>query len=376
MAASREWIAGVLGALTVCAVACGKSDKPVPAARGGSGGSAGASGKGGAAGRGGGAGTGVGGTAGATGGKGGSAGTSGSSGSGSGGDGGDGGTRAGGGGKAGASGAGSGGTSGNGAGTAGDGGGAGEGSNPLAPLIDAFCAAARACCAIAGQPAGALEQCEDQVVGTNGNFALVAGGTVEVDATALAACVAAFEAAETECVLTDVRTACRGILRGTLDDGDDCTDVMECDRSAGPMVCKKLQQGTADPNIGVCTPPPRGTLGDPCALSCEEGQECSTTSSSPDDTYPLTLCFEADGLYCPLGESCAAIVPDGDDCTYNEACGSDGFCVSTCETLAGAGDVCQFNYGCQDGLACVSSECTPEPFANNDTCFGSMPSFY
>ncbi len=372
MAAYRECMAGVLSALMFGPVACGKSDQHGPAPLGGSSGSAGASaGKGGAAGRGGGAG--VGGTAG---GKAGSAGAAGSVDPGSGGEGGEN-ASAGKGGKAGAAGAPAGGASGTGAGTGGDGGGGGEANtNPLSPLIDAFCVAARSCCAIAGEPENALVACEAQAAATNGNFALVAGRTVELNAVALSACISAFEAAATDCVLTEVLSACRGILRGTLDDGDACADVMECDRSAGPMVCKKLQQGTADPNIGVCTPPPRGILGDPCGTSCEEGEECSTTSSSPDDTYPITFCFESDGLYCPLGESCAAILSDGGECTYDQACGSDGFCVSSCESLAGAGDACQFNYGCQAGLACVASECTPEPFANSDTCIGHLPSFY
>jgi hypothetical protein len=378
MAAYREWMAGALSALVFGSVACGKSAERSSTTGGGSSGSSGTAGasggKGGTAGRGGGtAGTGVGGTAGTAGGKAGSAGTAGRTDPGSGGEGGEDVTGAGSGGKAGAAGAGAGGAS----GTGGDGGKGGEmGSNPLSPLIDAFCAAARACCALAGEPEGALVTCEQQAAATNGNVALVAGGTVEVDSAALSACVSAFEAAATGCVLTDVLTACRGILRGTLDDGDACADVMECDRSAGPMVCKKLQQGTADPDIGVCTPPPRGTLGDPCGSSCEEGQECSTTSSSPDDTYPITFCFEADGLYCPLGESCAAIVPDGGECSYDQTCGSDGFCLSSCEPLADEGDTCQFNYGCQAGLACVAGECAREPFANGDTCIGHPPSFY
>jgi hypothetical protein len=379
MAGRREWLAGALTALIFGSPACGsaKSEQPGPVARGGASGSAGASGgKSGAAGHAGGAGTGTGGAAGTAGGKAGAAGTAGSTDPGSGGDGGEDANGTGGSGKGGGAGASSGGAGTTGAGTGGDGGeGGAMDESPLSPLIDAFCAAARSCCAIAGEPAGALEACENQAAAANGNVALAAGGTVDIDAAALAACVAAFEAAATECVLTDVLTACRGILRGTLGDGDACSDVMECDRSAGPMVCRKLQMGTADPDIGVCTPPPRGTLGDACASSCEDGQECSTTSSSPDDAYPTAFCFEADGLYCVQGESCAAIVPDGDECTYNEACGSDGFCVSSCESLAGPAEMCQFNYGCQAGLACVEGKCAPEPFANSYTCVGHPPSF-
>ncbi len=379
--AYREWVASALSLAVFSAVACGESkrDGQSPTVRAGSGGAAGASGgkggKGGNAGVGGNAASGgAGGTAGASGGKAGAGGTAGS-GSGSGGDAGQGGNGAGRGGRAGAAGAGSGGTPAGGAGSGGNGGEGGAPENPLSPLIDAFCAAARACCAMGGQPAGTLEACEEQALAGNSNFALVAGGTAEVNAPALAACVTAFEAAATDCVLTGVLTACRGILVGTLDEGEPCTDGMECDRSSGPMVCKKLQQGTPDPDIGVCTTPPRGMLGDPCGSSCAEGQECSGTSSAPDDSFPLTFCYEADGLYCPGGESCAAILPEGEDCFVSQECGSDAFCSTTCEPLAAEGESCMYNYGCPPGLACVSGQCEKEPFANSSTCVGSVPSF-
>jgi hypothetical protein len=171
-----------------------------------------------------------------------------------------------------------------------------------------------------------------------------------------------------------VLAACRGIFVGTVADDGECTSVMECDRASGPKVCLKIQNGQADPNVGTCLTPPRGTSGTACALSCEEGEECSTTASAPDSDIPLALCHEEDGLFCPIGESCAAIVEDGEYCQWNEACGSDGFCLSMCESRSGAGESCQFNYGCETGYACIEGECTPEPLANGYVCTGNPPS--
>lgn len=257
------------------------------------------------------------------------------------------------------------------AGAAGDTAGA-AGLGPLAPLIEAFCAAARACCSPGGSLA-ALDNCEAEFAAQSDNLTLVAGGKARVDKGALERCVAAYEGARTACTQADVLTTCHGILRGTVAEHGSCADVLECDRSAGPKVCLKIQGSGSD--LGTCVTPPRGVNGEPCAGSCQLGSECSVTASSPDASTPTTLCFEQDGLYCPIGESCAPIVSDGQDCTWNEACGSDGFCVASCAPLAAAGDPCQFNFGCAQGLACVHGTCAPVPFTGSEACVGHPPSF-
>ena len=244
---------------------------------------------------------------------------------------------------------------------------------PLGPLIDAFCSTARTCCASAGMPPGPLVECEQGFSGQVDTVALLAKGTVTLDDSAFAACVAAYEAASKSCVLTTVVEACHGLFRGTLADGAPCSDAFECDRSAGPKICLKLQN-SANPNIGVCQTPPRGTSGTPCLASCGTSDNCSTTVSNPDDTVPLAFCYEADGLYCPLGDACAPLVANGAGCEWNEACGSDGFCDSTCASIGHLGDPCQFNFGCGSGLVCDSGFCVAEPVANDEICAGSPPS--
>src|SRR4051812_22925157 len=278
------------------------------------------------------------------------------------------------GGRAGSLSAGSGGTVAMGeAGESGAAGAAGAGDlGALGSLIEAFCGAARACCGMGPAPTP-LHVCEDAFVTQSDNVALVAAGKAQVDERALARCVAAYQAARSSCVQDQVVAACHGILLGTVPDDGACTNVLECDRSAGPKVCLIIQGSGSD--SGTCKTPPRGMSGDPCAASCERGSDCSSTASSPDTSTPIALCYEADGLYCPIGESCAPIVSDGQDCRWDEPCGSQGFCVSTCTPTGGSGDPCDLTFGCGPGLACVSGACAPEPLAMSETCVGYPPSF-
>ncbi len=244
---------------------------------------------------------------------------------------------------------------------------------PLAPLIAAYCGAARACCAQAGAPLGSLSGCEQAFANQSDNVALAKSGNVDVEPNALAACVRAYDAAKTSCVLDVALAACHGILVGKIAEGGPCSDVLECDRSKAPKVCLKLQDSSE--MLGVCQTPPRGKDGDACAQSCEEGANCSSNVSAPDASVPTTLCYEKDGLYCPIGMACAPIALADDDCVFDEACGSSGYCDSTCKALGQAGDACQFNFGCAAGLACIDDACAPEPVASDETCVGYPPSF-
>jgi hypothetical protein len=244
---------------------------------------------------------------------------------------------------------------------------------PLAPLVAAYCAAARSCCASAGAAVEQLSGCEQAFVAQSDNVALAKSGHVEVNSKALAACVDAYVAAKTTCVLDGVLTACHGILVGIIAEGGACSDVLECDRREGPKVCLRVQ-GSSEQS-GICKTPPRGRDGAACAVTCETGANCSTNASSPDASVPLTLCHEEDGLYCALDQRCAAIVAAGGECNFDEACGSGGYCDSTCRAVGRSGDDCNFDYACGPGLACVDDVCRAAPLANGETCVGYPPSF-
>jgi hypothetical protein len=358
-------------------LSCGKTHtddaEPGPAGKGGSGGSAAGAGtggsKGGTGGKAGSSDAGAGGSAGNSGkaGAGGSsAGNAGNDAAGAAGE--EGGT---GGGSSGRGGQSSGGTGGSDAG--GEGGAAGGFELPevLVELVDAFCGTARNCCEDAGQPPAALDACELAVSAGNLNFQNVARGTLTVDEDALQACVAAYVAAADSCVIAGINAACRGVFRGTVADGEACSDGLECDRTDGPRICEViLSQGDDAP--GTCVDPGRGALGTACGGDCRENSNCSSTFISVDETT-TTLCFEEDGLYCRGGEECSALLDDGEECPDGVGCSSSSLCSTTCEPLAGLDDPCFFTPDCERGLICQASICVAAPFADAYTCVGLMP---
>jgi hypothetical protein len=366
----RALSAGAVGVTLVVVGACGsssRSETPTPSSTGGMAVTAGgSSGRGGSSG---------GGSAGAKGGQAGvsNSGTGGASGAGMGaggtagrgmaGSGADGGTPA----AAGRSAAGEGGAA------SGSGGSAGEPStSPLDAYVQAFCETARTCCEAASMPLGPLEACETAFRGQTNVFELLEKGTVTLDEAKLSACVAAYATAGDSCEWTAVHAACHGIVVGTLADGEPCTDAFECDRSAGPKYCLKLQDAS-NPDVGTCVSPPRASADDPCIGTCAPDTDCSSTASSPDASVPTALCYEADGLFCRYGYGCQALVDDGETCDSGDVCGSDGQCLSTCQPRAAEGEECIAIFDCAKNLTCDAGHCAPEPVASSYTCSGHPP---
>jgi hypothetical protein len=229
--------------------------------------------------------------------------------------------------------------------------------------------------ATSGAAGGTLELGEHSPIGAcNQTIPTTAGQTAAtLSQAALERCVSAYRAAATTCVLDGVTAACHGILVGHVPDGQPCADVAACDRAAGPKVCQKIQ-GMGE--LGTCQTPPRGKSGDPCALSCALDTNCSVTASSPAASYPTTLCYEEDGLYCQSGYSCVPLVADGSTCSGEDACRSASYCDGeTCVSRPGPGDACQFGPDCGSGFACVDSHCAPAPFAFSSSCEGYPPAF-
>ena len=216
----------------------------------GSGGSSGATGGGAGAGGSGGNSSATGGrSAGGVSGAGGAAGgtgTSGLAGGGSVGTGGVAGSGGGGGGIGGASGA----VGGSAAG--GSGGSGGDAGASLATLANAFCAAARTCCAKNGV-AASLDDCESNFPSRIAAIALV--GSVTVDSTALAACIAGCNRTATTCAFAPIATACNGVFVGTKAEGDPCGvggspptgGVQECNASDG--LRSSLEPAKAQSNV-------------------------------------------------------------------------------------------------------------------------------
>ena len=240
-----------------------------------------------------------------------------------------------------------------------------------ASLVDAFCAAARACCAKDGRPLGPLAGCETNAGDTLG-AAQIAAGTIRIDGAKLDACVAAYGRAATSCTFTEVMTACHGMFIGTLSAGATCVHVTDCRRDHGPMVCVAIQVTSGvTPTTGTCQPAPRGAAGDPCLASCTLGQvDCSTGLLSGTPDPPLALCYEKDGLFCDTDGTCKPLSRPGGDCFLDESCGSGRYCLPGCEPLLATGTACQFNRSCGPGYTCASGTCAAAPLATDGACEG------
>jgi hypothetical protein len=254
-------------------------------------------------------------------------------------------------------------------------GGAAGASNAAAPLISAFCATARACCASFGT--AALASCENQLPVQLDNFRLVQQGQLGLDSIALAACAKAYQDAATTCVLTGLFDACRHVWTGVQKNGAPCLDVAECDRSKGPMLCLRNLATSSQSEPGICTPAPAGALGEPCAQSCALDGDCSSNFSGFDAVPIIAQCREQDGLYCAFGDDearCAALRSSGAACESPSECGSAKFCDTTCKSLAQSGQACQFAFGCAKDLQCSSGACRDVPFATPALCSGNFNS--
>jgi hypothetical protein len=239
-----------------------------------------------------------------------------------------------------------------------------------APLVDAFCAAARACCAQAGRSLDTLARCE-QSAGASYGAAEVADGAIRVDGPAFDACVAAYQRAATSCAFTEVMTACRGIYIGTLSSGDACKQVADCRRDKGPMICEMIiTTPGVNPTTGICKLAPRGKENDPCIGSCPIGGDCSIGLLSGEPNPPLALCHEQDGLFCDSDQTCHRLNPLGAACFYDWGCGTGNYCDQGCARILAAGAACQYNNSCGPGYTCAAGACAPAPLATDGTCEG------
>jgi hypothetical protein len=296
---------------------------------------------------------------------------------------GSGGTNATGGGSGGSSGSGLTTSGGAGGGTGGMGGSGGSTAAALLqPLIEAFCTAAKSCCARANYPVANLSDCEAQFPSRLDIYPLVDKGTVFVDQQALADCVSAYKNAATTCTINLVKTACKGVFAGLQVEGQPCGGsnqfgASECKPVNGSATCYR-PQGDVDPkSVGSCVNIPRGKSGDACSMTCQVGKTCIVDMLGGTSPFP-TVCFEEDGLFCSLAANptvCKPILKTGDPCRWEgNSCGAGNFCSwpnSTCAPAAKLGESC-VDRACIDDLICANSrKCAELPLASDSVCKGT-----
>jgi hypothetical protein len=236
----------------------------------------------------------------------------------------------------------------------------------LAPTVNAFCAAARSCCTKQNIPS-MLADCESAFPMRNETVASLASGAATLNATALAACQAAYAQAATSCDENPVLSACQGVVIGTRPENAPCTSGAECLRAPGPSTCLIVEQGGT---VGVCKTIPHSKSGDACDFSCRAGEDCTSTTYGAVDSN-LAMCFGQDGLYCDYLSSspatCKPLLALGSICSNDEQCGVTNYCDTTCKKRGVLGDPCT---RCLDALTCVNSHCVSPPFATDYTCGG------
>jgi hypothetical protein len=236
----------------------------------------------------------------------------------------------------------------------------------LDDAIATACSALASCCGTTSIP-----NCAETYASTQSAVTSVNDGVITLDSAALAHCKAAYAPGPDQCNLNAVVAACADVFVGTKHDGDPCHGGLDCDRSTGAMTC--VITDTSTPNaVGVCKTVPHGSLNAPCISTCQTGDDCSSTTIGSGD-YPITLCFEEDGVYCDLDDStCHTIVPMGMACSgsFGE-CGSKASCETTCVALSDKGEACgngcfhQYQCGddgkCRDPLWATPMECSGTP---------------
>lgn len=250
----------------------------------------------------------------------------------------------------------------------------------------AICDDFGACCAQEGH-AFAAAPCRRST--TSAFEARLARDTVQYDAEAAGRCVRALHASPGQCDTTPEEfQACDDVFRGTLREGEACTEGFECAGFPGSALC--VATG-ADETRQVCvaapTLPARAHRGDPCDGTCraDEGP-LSCNASSPS---PVAYCFTEDGLYCARATStCEPLLPEGAACERDPGfpgCVAGTFCEhERCVPVRGENDSCLVDVctaplscaapnelACGPGLHCTLSDPDPRciaPLPDGSTC--------
>ena len=266
---------------------------------------------------------------------------------------------------------------------------------PLGELVNAFCAAARTCCAAQNRDLTPLANCESYLTTPTNPLqldqfylpdelephkfvTLYAQQTITVDEAALSACVSALRDSASNCAAQPVKL-CAAAFHGTQAVGAPCRLVEECAQpSNGDAVfCVRPQaSGATLTDVGTCTLAPHAQLNDSCHATCDAdgvciGQSGTINVASSGAAPATTACYLADGLRCGagcqpaklLGEACATPV----ECADGLTCAND----SRCGTPGALDEPCSIANDCADGLECNAGTCANRSFGSALLCSGT-----
>lgn len=253
----------------------------------------------------------------------------------------------------------------------------------LQGIFNAYCKAARSCCAKEGISTLGLLDCENQAPTHAYLTPLVDKGEMTINAAAIPACEAAYNQAAVTCTTEQIEAACWGLFVGLQDEDQPCGTALACKSMGEPVICKFV--GNYNPNtLGVCHKIVHGKAGDPCLSSCWIGNDCSSdVMNALQSEENFTLCFEAEGLYCSrmadVPSTCIPLATAGESCAADPGlCGTLNNCDPsfTCTPPATLGQSCA-STACLYSLTCGSDNtCTTwtNPFVESHFTCESYPS--
>jgi hypothetical protein len=256
--------------------------------------------------------------------------------------------------------------SGSGSGGAGGAGGTGAAPNSLEDFLAAYeqaiCDDSAPCCAAVGASAN-IAACK-QLVSSLTSLVLSAAskGTIQYDGANAAECLAAFQQAAASCDQSLMEaSACDTVLTGTVQPGGACEINTECIAPPG---------GDTSCTDGACVQEPRGVAGSPCKGTCT--QDGTVTVCSGNGSGDAN-CYTNDGLRCDESTNlCAAPLPIGaSGCSTGDDCVEGAYCdAGTCAAGLPVGSPCTFDE-CDPGAAfCSSGQCAAK-LPDGASCTGS-----
>jgi hypothetical protein len=233
-----------------------------------------------------------------------------------------------------------------------------------------YCESIADCCRTAGY---STATCQSSIVAAvNASFARYANDpNVVFDETAAGHCLDAYAAYLEACTnpaLEDgIRTACRGLFKGTVPLGGSCKEDVDC-----------IPQGeqVMECNTGVCTvsefqgqPEVDAALGEPCGGTGYPDGGGYFVGSDPG------VCQLDQGLYCTSAEVCAVVPKLGQACQMFAGCELDSTCTGgICTAIApgstcGGGEECLRTEYCDyDQSLCVTIKPNGQPCNQGNQC--------
>jgi len=246
----------------------------------------------------------------------------------------------------------------------GAGGSSGSSSSGVVPLgsfaaeyADVLCDGLSRCCPAAGLPYDDATCRSNWLLVSQSIVTVAEPPNVSYNGNAAATCFEAIRADLAACNnfsdVGDNEPACRQVFQGTLPNGAECQESIECARPAEGSV------GCSQDDLGVrrCDQRPLGVLGSPCEGTCSrEGNVtfCSLGGSG------AARCYKNDGLFCDdTGTgTCQRLVAIGGDCTGFKECVDGAFCDGTvCAARLPVGSACGGDSECAATAYCETGFC-------------------